>query len=37
MACYDEATTRWLAADGPHRTLVAEVDAAFAEVRALAT
>ena len=37
VACYDEALTRWLAQDEPHRTLGAELDDAFAELRALAT
>lgn len=37
VACYDEALTRWLAQDGPHRTLEAELDAVFAELGALAT
>jgi AcrR family transcriptional regulator len=37
VACYNEALTRWLAQDGPHRTLEAELDAAFAELGALAT
>jgi len=37
VACYDEALTRWLAQDGPQRTLGAELDAAFAELGALAT
>ncbi len=35
VACYDEATTRWLEQDGSHRTLCAELDAAFAELDAL--
>ncbi|HYM58762.1 MAG TPA: TetR/AcrR family transcriptional regulator [Solirubrobacteraceae bacterium] len=34
VACYDEALTRWLAQDGPQRTLGAELDAAFAELGA---
>ena len=37
VACYDEALTRWLAADPPGGTLAAELDAAFAEVAALVT
>lgn len=37
VACYDEALTRWLAPEGPGRTLGAELDAAFAELAALAT
>ena len=37
VACYDEALTRWLAQDGPQRTLGAELDAAFAELGVLAT
>ena len=36
VACYDEATTRWLADDTPHRSLVAEVEAAFTELEGLA-
>jgi AcrR family transcriptional regulator len=37
VACYDEAMTRWLAVDGPHRTLSAELDAAFEDLGALVT
>jgi AcrR family transcriptional regulator len=37
VACFDEALTRWLAQDEPDRTLGAELDAAFAELGALAT
>ena len=37
VACYGEALTRWLAQDGPHRTMGVELDAAFAELGALAT
>jgi len=37
VACYDEALTRWLAQDGRQRTLGAELNAAFAELGALAT
>ena len=37
VACCDEALTRWLAQDGAQRTLGAELDAAFAELGALAT
>jgi hypothetical protein len=37
VACYDEALTRWLAHNGSGRTLTAELDAAFAELGALAT
>ena len=37
VACYDEAMTRWLAQDGPDCTLGAELDAAFAELGALAS
>lgn len=37
VACYDEATARWLEQDKPQRTLCAELDAAFAELSALET
>ena len=36
VACHDEALTRWLAPDGPQRSLAAEVRAAFDELGALA-
>ena len=36
VACYDEAMTRWLAQDGPRKTLTAELDAAFAQLAAIA-
>lgn len=35
VACYDEALTRWLAQDGPRRTLASELDATFAQLAAL--
>lgn len=36
VACYDEAMTRWLAPDEPHRSLGSELDATFVELAALA-
>lgn len=35
VACYGEATTRWLASEGPQHTLGVELDAAFDEIGAL--
>lgn len=34
IACYDEATTRWLVSDEPHSTLQHQLDAVFAELAA---